>query len=323
MTHKRKAAPVYGFKALDGTDGAEGTFEAIVAVFNNVDHVGDRILPGAFTDTLADWQASGDPIPVIFSHRWDDLDAHIGAVDEARELPPGADGLPAELAGLGGLYVKGTLDLDEEFAARVWRKLKRRTLREFSFAYDVIDGRTAEVDGEPVFDLVKLDLFEVGPTLKGANPATALLGAKARAAGKASAADLIDLIGEAADLEDVLDDGKLAGLLEGADVTVEEPPPAGDEVTEVTEVTTELEVEVGALELEPEVIDAIATGVANATAEAIRAALTGGKSAPGPAGDGTLAAEDANANADQRPRSSGAVPVVSMLVELDALELAP
>src|SRR4051812_39383926 len=51
----------FEFKNLDDA----GTFEATVAVFNNVDKGGDRILPGAFEKTLAQWQASGDPIPVI------------------------------------------------------------------------------------------------------------------------------------------------------------------------------------------------------------------------------------------------------------------
>jgi Caudovirus prohead serine protease len=47
--------------------------------------------------------------------------------------------------------------------------LKSRRVRQWSFAYDVIKERTAD-DG--VNELIELDLIEIGPTLKGANPMT-------------------------------------------------------------------------------------------------------------------------------------------------------
>ena len=177
MTTRTKTFPAH-FKAAD--DGT-GTFEAIVAVFGNVDYQGDRIVAGAFADTLADWKAAGDPIPVIYSHQWHDLNAHIGEVSatDAKELLPGDDLLPDSLKDLGGLYVKGTLDVDDDpIAAKAHRKMQRRLIREFSFAYDIRDdGEKRGSDG--VNELLSLDLIEVGPTLKGANPATALIDAKA------------------------------------------------------------------------------------------------------------------------------------------------
>ncbi len=151
------------FKAL--ADQPEGTFEAIVAVFGNVDRAGDKIMPGAFTDTLADWAAKGRPIPVIFSHQWENLDAHIGQVLEAKEVQD-------------GLYVKGQLDMDEPFAQRVWKKMNAGTLAEFSFAYDIVDMAQIKQEGEWVNELRKLDLMEVGPCLVGMNPDTQLLGVK-------------------------------------------------------------------------------------------------------------------------------------------------
>lgn len=173
---RTKSFPAH-FKASD--DGS-GEFEAIVAVFGNVDHQGDRIVEGAFANTLDEWKSSGDPIPVIHSHQWHDLDAHIGGVNptDAKELSPGDDLLPAELKDFGGLYVKGTLDVDDDpSAAKAHRLMRTRRLREFSFAYDIReDGEKRGDDG--VNELSDLDLFEVGPTLKGANPATSLIGAK-------------------------------------------------------------------------------------------------------------------------------------------------
>jgi hypothetical protein len=180
----RKVAPCY-FKALTGPDDPEGSFEAIVAVFNNIDLGGDRIITGAFEKSLAEWKSSGDPIPVIFSHQWDNLYAHVGTVDpkNAKELPPGDAMLPPELKDLGGLYTKGQMDLTAPgeagaFATHLWSKMKTRAIKEWSFAYDVNAARPTK----DALDLIDIGLIEVGPTLKGMNPATALLGTKARKA---------------------------------------------------------------------------------------------------------------------------------------------
>lgn len=166
----RTTGKVYGLKAVG--DPADGVFEAYVSIFGNVDFHNERIRAGAFASSLERWKASGDPIPVIFSHQWDELDAHIGEVLEAEEHLPGDDRLPMEIRANGGLWTKFALELDEDFAARVAKKLTKRTIREFSFAYDVLDEDRA-TDG--VNELVELDVLEVGPTLKGANPATVLL----------------------------------------------------------------------------------------------------------------------------------------------------
>jgi uncharacterized protein len=148
-------------KAAD--DAAEGTFEALVSIFGNVDYAGDRVIKGAFADSLTEWKTSGDPIPVVFSHRWDDLDAHIGKVIDAEERDE-------------GLWVKAQLDLDDPAGAKVHRLLTDRRLKQFSFAYDVVDERKGD-DGAN--ELLKLKVHEVGPTLLGMNPDTVLLGAKA------------------------------------------------------------------------------------------------------------------------------------------------
>ncbi len=169
------------YKALDGE---KGTFEAIVAVFGNVDLMGDKIMPGAFTNSLAAWAAKGRPIPVVFSHQWGNLDAHIGYVLEAKEVEQ-------------GLYVKAQLELDEPFAARVWKKMQKGTLAEFSFAYDVPPGGAAWVEGkngDGYHELRTLDIIEVGPCLKGVNPETELLGVKG-ARGIQAAHDLLHALG--------------------------------------------------------------------------------------------------------------------------------
>jgi HK97 family phage prohead protease len=159
-----KVVPVR-VKAGDQDGMGEGQFEAIVSVFGNVDLYGEVVMPGAFTDTLAEWKASGDPIPVLWSHQMSDPDSHIGVVLAAEERTE-------------GLWVRGQLDLDAAKAKQVYRLLKGRRVKQFSFAYDVIEGAMGERDGEPVYELRKLALHETGPCLLGANPDTELLDVK-------------------------------------------------------------------------------------------------------------------------------------------------
>jgi HK97 family phage prohead protease len=144
-------------------DAESGTFEALVAVFGNVDLGGDRIIEGAFTKTLEKWREMGDPIPVILSHKADDPWSHIGYADPHNVTENEK-----------GLHVKGHLDIaDNAVAAQVHRLMKARRLKEFSFGYSVPKGGEKRAkDGAN--ELMEIDLFEVGPTLKGMNPSTEL-----------------------------------------------------------------------------------------------------------------------------------------------------
>ncbi|MBB6172184.1 hypothetical protein HNR23_002244 [Nocardiopsis mwathae] len=161
---RTKSAPVT-IKAAGTHEGTEdGVFEAIVAAYN-VDSVGDKISPGAFEKTLAEWTLKGDPIPVIWSHNWADPDSHIGVVEDAKETPE-------------GLWVKARLDLDEPKAAKIYKLLKGRRVTQFSFGYEVPEGGGEYVEGKDGapghYALNELKLFEVGPCLVGANQSTRL-----------------------------------------------------------------------------------------------------------------------------------------------------
>lgn len=161
-----KSCPVR-IKAAGENEGTEeGVFEAIVAAYN-LDSVGDKITPGAFAETLATWKSTGDPIPVLWSHMSHDPEYHIGEVLEAEERPE-------------GLWVKARIDTDPGTkAAQVYKLLKGRRVTQFSFAYDVEEGAWVDQkDGEGYYELRKLKLYEVGPTLIGANQATELLDVK-------------------------------------------------------------------------------------------------------------------------------------------------
>lgn len=156
--------------AQDGSD--DGVFEAIVATWD-LDSYGDKIVKGAFADTLAEWKDRGDPIPVIWSHMSFDPEMHVGFVEDAEERDD-------------GLWVRGRLDLDEPRGAKVYKLLKGRRVTQFSFAFDVLDGgpitKSDEDDDEPAeeyYELRKLKLYEVGPCLVGVNQETELLAVKA------------------------------------------------------------------------------------------------------------------------------------------------
>lgn len=154
----RKAYPV----ELKTFDDAPGKVEALVSVFNNVDLGGDRVMPGAFSKSIEKWKASGNPVPVIWSHDWGNLWSHIGAVQSLEETEQ-------------GLKAEYTLDIDDNpAAAQAYRLMKRGTLKEHSFAYTVAKAKRQK----DAVDLMELDLIEVGPTLKGMNPETEVLAVK-------------------------------------------------------------------------------------------------------------------------------------------------
>ena len=74
---KIKAGPADGL--------AEGQFSAYTSVFGNRDSYGDVVVEGAFKETLDEWAASGDAIPLLFGHNMSDPDFNIGHVVDATE----------------------------------------------------------------------------------------------------------------------------------------------------------------------------------------------------------------------------------------------
>lgn len=143
-----------------------GEYIALASVFGNVDLYGDRMVKGAFTETLQEWADSGNQLSAIWSHNWNDPFANIGGVLWAKEVD-------------AGLLYKAKIDVDDsEFAAQVYRLMKARRITQQSFGFDVLDGQEVIEDGKSIFDIKKVHLFEVGPCLVGVNQATELLDIK-------------------------------------------------------------------------------------------------------------------------------------------------
>lgn len=145
-------------------DDPTGVVEAIVSVFDNVDLVGDRVVKGAFSEFVTKvkggWRA-----PFVWSHKTHTPEMFIGDTIDAEETDE-------------GLKVTAQLHLDEPTAAKVFRLIEAEQVSQYSFAYKVSEGRFVDEDGERIYELVKLDVFETGPTMFGANPATRTLVAK-------------------------------------------------------------------------------------------------------------------------------------------------
>jgi HK97 family phage prohead protease len=161
---KHESYDLVEFKA-DESAGGLGLFAAIVSVFNNIDRHGDRVVPGAFTKSIERWRKSGNPVPVVWSHEHKDPEAYIGSVDpeNLKETPR-------------GLVVAGQLDIENNTKAhRIYNLLSTGRLKQWSFAYEVKEERIAE---DLARELVELDLFEVGPTLIGANAEAMTLAVK-------------------------------------------------------------------------------------------------------------------------------------------------
>lgn len=149
-----------------GDDG-DGRFQAYASTFDVVDSYGDMVIKGAFLDSLAEYGANGEGIPLYWRHRMDDPFMLIGKTLEAKEDDH-------------GLWVDCSL-LDTNNAKQVHALLKAGLVKQMSFAYDIVEGawvdRKAE-DGGSYYELRKLKIHEVSVVPVGANQDTEILAVK-------------------------------------------------------------------------------------------------------------------------------------------------
>lgn len=142
--------PKYKMAAGEAQMPADGIVEGYASTFDREpDSYGDVIAPGAFADTLARWRETGKPIPLLYGHSTEDPEYNIGKVVEAYEDER-------------GLFVRCEFDADNPKAQYVRKLVQQGRLYQFSFAYQVLDAGTVELEsGIEAYELRKLDLFEV------------------------------------------------------------------------------------------------------------------------------------------------------------------
>lgn len=168
----RSKASTIKIKAGPDDGLAEGQFTAYASVFGNKDSYGDVVIPGAFAETIAEWAASPNALPLLFGHNMSDPDYNIGHVISAEEDEH-------------GLLVTAQLDLETAKGAQTYRLLKGRRISQMSFAYDVLEGawidKTEDGQEEYFYELRKLRLYEVSVVTIGANQETEILAVKSAA----------------------------------------------------------------------------------------------------------------------------------------------
>lgn len=139
-----------------------GQFTGYASVFGNVDSVGDKIIKGAFAESLKDFGDGGAGIPCYWCHETSDPEMNLGTTLEATEDEH-------------GLFVKVQLDLDNPKAAYAYKLLKEQRVRQMSFAYQVTDGENKK----DCFEITGCKIFEVSIVPVGANQATSIESVKA------------------------------------------------------------------------------------------------------------------------------------------------
>jgi len=147
------------FSALDFkvVDDEKGIIEAYVSIFNNIDFGGDKIIPGAFSDSISRKLPKG-----VWSHNWDQP---IAKTLEAREDQK-------------GLYIKGQFNLDTQRGKEAYSDLKFGTIDEFSIGFRVQEYSYEKIDDDEIRVLKKIKLYEWSPVLAGMNPDTELVSVK-------------------------------------------------------------------------------------------------------------------------------------------------
>jgi HK97 family phage prohead protease len=146
-------------------DSKDGVIKAIVSVFSNVDNGNERVLPGAFKNSLKRKLPKG-----VWMHDWKQT---VAKTLVARELMPGDPLLPPELSLLGGLYIEGAFNLNTQRGKEAFSDIDFGIVDEFSIGYQ--NEKTAYDEKTGVLDLVEVNLYEWSPVLYGMNSATVLL----------------------------------------------------------------------------------------------------------------------------------------------------
>ena len=133
--------------------GDAGEITALVSVFGNIDHVNEKVMPGAFKASLERRTPKG-----VWAHDWSQPIAKTLSAVETAE----------------GLVIRGQFNLDTQRGREAFSDIKFGIIDEFSIGYRVMK-ESFDSEQKDIRQLDELDLFEWSPVLVGMNPATELL----------------------------------------------------------------------------------------------------------------------------------------------------
>lgn len=130
-----------------------GTFTGYGAIFGNVDAYGDVIEPGAFKDTLRQWQAKGKWPKMLLQHGGMGLGSEdMMPVGQWTSMSEDGKGLKVE----GKLFA-----LNTERGQYIYEGLKSGELDSLSIGYNTEGAYDVVKDGVTLRHLTKLNLWEV------------------------------------------------------------------------------------------------------------------------------------------------------------------
>lgn len=142
--------------AANVQSGDQGEITALVSCFNNTDFANEKVMPGAFKNSLGRKLPRG-----VWAHDWSQP---IAKTLEARETDE-------------GLVIKGQFNLDTQRGREAFSDIKFGIIDEFSIGYRVVKD-SFDAESKDIRQLDEVDLYEWSPVLVGMNPATTLLSVK-------------------------------------------------------------------------------------------------------------------------------------------------
>lgn len=153
-----------GFKADTVND--DGTFTGYGSVFGVLDSYREIVAPGAFSESLENIKASGDPLPALWQHYSSEP---IGGYNTLQEDSK-------------GLFVDGFLLKNEiPRANEAFALMKRRVVKGLSIGYYVLEDSWNEKDR--IRTLTKLELVEISIVTFPANQDALIDAVKSQLAG--------------------------------------------------------------------------------------------------------------------------------------------
>lgn len=129
------------------TDGEPGEVRGYGSVFKKTDSYGEMVMPGAFTKSLAAWEKSGNPIPMLWQHR---SDQPIGVWEAYEENSK-------------GLKLAGRVNLETQRGKEAWSDMKMKSVTGLSIGFYEVKADPYDYGSTEPRKLLELDLREVSP----------------------------------------------------------------------------------------------------------------------------------------------------------------
>jgi len=156
----KEGRPVLEYHFTETGPSTKGVFEGYASVFNREDDGGDLIIPGAFKQTLSEYDKAGDMPKMLLNHGG--MGGFLSSPAPEDLLPIGKWSSMSEDS--HGLQAKGRLiNLDTESGKRIYGAMKENALSGLSIGYRAKDFVRGTKENEPRRTLKQVHLVEVSP----------------------------------------------------------------------------------------------------------------------------------------------------------------